>query len=1266
MYNSIAKYDNPTNLINSIEYGPSGPSSSVTLSYDSLRDYNVIEFRYKEVPNHKLTVNYYCKVDGGSYTLLNSTSEDVAEGKLVTKYDYNSTYNSTLRNGHDITNNIAGFSSDGRISFNMPSYDVTLNIYYQYGKLNVQKVIRYNNGSLSSAITNNTYDLTSSRSVNLTESLASGNTTYYYFKYVNGSTTKYWHESGYTKGSDITVAKGKYNVTVKLYYGLRRLDYAHLIKSGTTYRNLENGTNYIYNNWNGVSNATSAKNTPWYRQIDSTYIKLEYASGKYLNRNAIVSETDLRRNGTSFSSNVFNLGAMVTATANDSTRVEFYYNVIPSTKVIVRHFVKQADGTYKIDNRLANKDTVVKNNGQEYNGATKGAYIVANNGYSQRKSVCKNYVSTLSANEIAKLYEGDYSEFYEIDRNDQIIIDRSRTLMLDGMYYNCIGFKTQKSNNKTPLAINATGVNTTSSLQQRFSGVSEEYVYVDYYYNAENYSKDVYSNDSSNPSIGNSARLKFLPKASGTYSSLGESVVTSTVTGAKENANIAYVPVTENLKPYVVTDICRVRTARYSIALKNNELVYNVAEYKVWGVSDDNNMANVQSVIGSGLNQVYNNNTYMNIKKESIQSDISNSINYMKNIKVTFNGTASLANTSFKNILNNVSSKKTEEGYYYDNPAYNIASNKYNGSRQPTGNISYKEYTITSSGIVSKTGNTNSTISAENSMKVNIYTPVAVGESKIKSIDFVNHSNVESNTSGIIQQGVEFNVVVSTKKDKSYGSVYGNITNTGKYVKYWYLMFDFDVTYGGRTYTSGSAIKVNASNNAYAETTISGIQAITNSTDMAVISSTLNHVKAVAATINLPNDGYANTQLSRTTANKIDTNTKHIDKEYIKLKSNASQDDGLGMQNDSYYLVSKITDTISIGRIFDFEITDCLDVNFKDVFRDINAKDNTVNSLTGTRYFSGIRKLLALDSVTSTTTNSIVPRSNLVVGAVTKILPLGPYKHITNTYIQSVKLGYRFSFDFKTSGYYDVSSKDVKRSTKITPSYYYISKDGKTYNDNIRLYYKNSSGEYVNFEKSDYTIYYKPNDGYRNTYNSGANNDGVGVDKVTSVDRTTLTTSLVGLNISKGFTLSPEKSMTTSDNKYLQAWYGEFKVPNSTIVVAVDEKGNIDINKPLTDGYIGVKFDIECIDKYTGRTEDVIVTYSNNDKGLGNNAENTSQWDYEGYLGFKESNVGSSLNGELKIQLENGVWKINNDLYNKIKGTVILYDLDNKASNDFE
>ena len=90
-------------------------------------------------------------------------------------------------------------------------------------------------------------------------------------------------------------------------------------------------------------------------------------------------------------------------------------------------------------------------------------------------------------------------------------------------------------------------------------------------------------------------------------------------------------------------------------------------------------------------------------------------------------------------------------------------------------------------------------------------------------------------------------------------------------------------------------------------------------------------------------------------------------------------------------------------------------------------------------------------------------------------------------------------------------------------------------------------------------------------------------------------------------------------------------------------------------------FNIEAIDKVNGTQ--VSISYNKNDLASANTT-NTTQWDYEGFLGFNQ--VGSELTNPLNIQLEKGIWKIDRDEdYQKIKGTVILYDTDDRAANDF-
>lgn len=144
-------------------------------------------------------------------------------------------------------------------------------------------------------------------------------------------------------------------------------------------------------------------------------------------------------------------------------------------------------------------------------------------------------------------------------------------------------------------------------------------------------------------------------------------------------------------------------------------------------------------------------------------------------------------------------------------------------------------------------------------------------------------------------------------------------------------------------------------------------------------------------------------------------------------------------------------------------------------------------------------------------------------------------------------------------------------------------------------------------------------------------------------------------------------STLSTDNKY-RTYYGEYKLPNSTIAVTSDAKIT-DKSKILKDGYIGVKFDI--ISRHIGdgsgslNEEQSVITYSTKlDKSAASN--NVTQWDYESYMGAKYDKAAA-----IKMKLEKGIWIIDDDYtndntkYNDIKGTVVLFDLDARAATDF-
>ena len=226
----------------------------------------------------------------------------------------------------------------------------------------------------------------------------------------------------------------------------------------------------------------------------------------------------------------------------------------------------------------------------------------------------------------------------------------------------------------------------------------------------------------------------------------------------------------------------------------------------------------------------------------------------------------------------------------------------------------------------------------------------------------------------------------------------------------------------------------------------------------------------------------------------------------------------------------------------------------------------------------------------------------------------------------------------------DVTSRKII----IRPSYYYLSKDGNTLIKDIDLYFRDQSDKYRNFEGSNYTIYFTPNDGYRLKSNSTTSN----------ISSMTMQSTALNIGSSSGEFYLTDYMMSSDDSNYIQSWYGEFKLPNTTIAV---RKGD-NINNVLTDGYIGVKFDITCQDTVLDET----ISYSSPNKNATSQV-NTTQWDYEGYLGF--ANPGQSVNdsSSLRLQLEKGIWAIRDqETYDFVKGTVILYDTDDRASDDIQ
>ena len=529
--------------------------------------------------------------------------------------------------------------------------------------------------------------------------------------------------------------------------------------------------------------------------------------------------------------------------------------------------------------------------------------------------------------------------------------------------------------------------------------------------------------------------------------------------------------------------------------------------------------------------------------------------------------------------------------------------------------------------------------------KVNVLTPIALTNPIINTDKYVDHSS--NSNDAIIQKDSYFTITpqTTTSSVADYDSV-----GTYEFVKNFYIKLTFDVVdakivnSSGRevekigNVTNGAVVKIPKGDSFNAKSV--------NYTGSIALSQISNNVRIMASAYNIP-DSLEDDIVSR--------NQYAEDTDYMDEDSNNEYTGGDSRQssyyprsdiiNDAFHMIYFDQATTNLSRIYDFKVTDCADVNWKNVFRNL-TNDGKINSLTGKVYYAGINKW---DMTSGVSENEIKLRDDLGKASYMtplRTLPLGPYKHDPITYLNAPKLGYRFSFDLKTTGYL---SGNAKRYIQITPSYYYISKDGKSFDKDIDIYYKNSTNKYVPFSDSSYNLYFTPNDGYRNTYN----------EKITPVIDG-MSKKLEELTIGKTFTLT-EKMMSTSYDKFVQAWYGEFKLPNSTIAIKKGTK-NITENAIKKDGYIGVVFTINCIDIDAQNGKLVRTTsYNQNDKKA-SSTTNTTEWDYEGFLGFRSP--GS--NAELTLQLEKGTWYIYNDTYNTIKGTVILYDTDARAAQDYD
>lgn len=699
-----------------------------------------------------------------------------------------------------------------------------------------------------------------------------------------------------------------------------------------------------------------------------------------------------------------------------------------------------------------------------------------------------------------------------------------------------------------------------------------------------------------------------------------------------------FVSITEDNAAAILGLKLNVRVQNMSVSI-NNRLITQATNNVANGVFDVQTMVNNRKDIPevATVKPIISKDIYTNLGTEyTKESDYTNS-NPIKLDKT--NGIRALAGEAkyeAKTIIGNKAVKDIQDTIYYSDQALNGTV------------VTFKLNTLKLSQTYKV--NTTATTAAEKyeqTTPINIYTPITVSATMASDTnEIVNQSkNTQANTS-MIQLNTSFTIdLANSVKPAEY-----NMSNTNKYSGGYYVKFDFDVHnvyVNGKKYNNGNIVSAGTwigiitkkNNRAYITAQAYG-NLEGNGLDTVSEDNSTYTVRAVA---------YNTTDLMLDKSIKFENLQKMIE-DTSELK-----DSVFNICKNPSYFAETTYNVILINRAFEFRITDLKDVNWKSVFR--TTTGNNTNKHKSVVYYSGSTRW----NTASEESNDIIPRTTSQIGRTPlRILPLGPYKNTDSTYIKSPKLGYRFSFDMKVTGSYYNKQGDVRTNKKvdITTKFYYISKDGKTYlkeydgsSEGIYLFYKTSAGKYVRIDENGggYNLTFTPNDGYRYIEDS---------------DTSTLSKKLVKLGNLRNLTLTHEMA-TVADNGSVITYYGEYKLPNSTIAVKVNADGSYNINKPLDNGYIGVVFDIVAYAgtvKLDNTTKDVQLSYSKDTKSQ----PNTSQWDYEGFLGYTNYGEKVSSTSPITMRLENGTWKITDKIYNEIKGSVILYDLDGRAATDYE
>ncbi|MBL0389439.1 hypothetical protein JJB07_22875 [Tumebacillus sp. ITR2] len=308
-------------------------------------------------------------------------------------------------------------------------------------------------------------------------------------------------------------------------------------------------------------------------------------------------------------------------------------------------------------------------------------------------------------------------------------------------------------------------------------------------------------------------------------------------------------------------------------------------------------------------------------------------------------------------------------------------------------------------------------------------------------------------------------------------------------------------------------------------------------------------------------------------------------------RDNSFEEDHANLSNPNH-IATKVIPVKVIGRLFDFKITDVADYNWELVFRPAKGSRDILPNRSywiGDQDFNGDKR-----------NPTVAPPFELPLGPNSS--PLAGYGY------NAVKTGYHFKFDLKTVG----NMYGLTDGVRITPSFSFVTKDGKTRYDNVDLYYSTNSHPFIkigspedtqqrqlvlntplrNVTNQEFTdtatfLYDRVfNDlgrskaGDRTLYIS---NYSYKAEKPTAIG-TAYSWQLLASGVRTFIgTHNPDAGDAALANASVQKWYGEYSLPAAVKVVKAGtdlaNQNSLDDHSPiwLKNGYIIVNFNIETI-----------------------------------------------------------------------------------------